>query len=445
MMNRIQLSDHFTYRRLIRFTLPSILMMIFTSIYGVVDGFFVSNYVGTTPFASLNLIMPFIMLFAAIGFMLGSGGSALTALTLGKGDPERANEIFSLVIYTCIVLATICAVVGFITVPKVAVLLGASDTMLPYCVTYARVSMLGLPAYMLQNCFQTFLITAERPRMGLVVTVLAGVTNMILDALFMGVFHWGIGSAAAASIIGEYIGALIPMIFFFTPNRSRLRLTKTHFYGKALIKVMTNGSSEFLSNVSMSIVNMLYNWQLIRLAGENGVSAYGIIMYTNLIFSGVFFGYSIGMSPIAGFDLGAKNDQELRNVFSRSIKMIAAAAILMAAVAISAAGPLASIFARKSPELLAMTTKAIRLYSLSYLIMGFNIFGSAFFTAMNNGAISALISFLRTLVFQVASLLVLPVLLGLNGIWLSIVVAEGLAFIVTLTCLIRYRGVYHYA
>ena len=444
-MNRIQLSDHFTYRRLIRFTLPSILMMIFISIYGVVDGFFVSNYVGTTPFASLNLIMPFIMLFAAIGFMLGAGGSALTALTLGKGDQERANEIFSLVIYTGLVLGILCAVIGMIFAPKVAVLLGATARMLPYCVTYARVSMLGLPAFMLQNCFQTFLITAERPRMGLIVTVLAGVTNMILDALFMGAFRRGIGSAAAATIIGEYIGALVPLIYFFAPNHSKLRLTKTHFYGKALLKVIANGSSEFLSNISMSVVNMLYNWQLIRLAGENGVSAYGIIMYTNLIFTGVYFGYSMGVSPIAGYDLGARNTNELRNVFSRSIKIIAAAGIIMTASAISAAGPLAAIFAQKSPALLAMTTKAIRLYSLSYLIMGFNIFGSAFFTAMNNGAVSALISFLRTLVFQVSSLLILPLLLGINGIWLSIVAAEGMALIVTLTCLIRYRNVYHYA
>ncbi|MGN0361770.1 MAG: MATE family efflux transporter [Bilifractor sp.] len=444
-MNRIQLSDHFTYGRLIRFTLPSILMMIFTSIYGVVDGFFVSNFVGSTPFAALNLIMPFIMLFSAIGFMFGAGGSALTALTLGTGKQKKANEIFSLVLYTLLLLASLCAVVGFVSAPKVAQLLGATREMLPYCVTYARVCMLGLPAFMLQNCFQTFLITAERPRMGLLVTVLAGVTNMILDALFMGVLRWGIGSAAAATIIGQYIGAVIPLVYFLMPNRSRLRLGKTHFDGKALIKVVTNGSSEFLSNVSMSVVNMLYNWQLMRIAGENGVSAYGIIMYTNFIFVGVFFGYSMGMSPIAGYDLGAQNTSELQNVFKRSIQMIAVSGVVMTIAAISAAGPLASIFAGKSPELFNMTTKAIRLYSLSFLIMGFNIFGSAFFTAMNNGAISALISFLRTLLFQVASVLLLPLLLGINGIWLSIVTAECMAFAVTLFCFIRYKNVYHYA
>ncbi|MCC6095192.1 MAG: MATE family efflux transporter [Eubacterium sp.] len=444
-MNRIQLSDHFTYGRLIRFTLPSILMMIFTSIYGVVDGFFVSNFVGSTPFAALNLIMPFIMLFSAIGFMFGAGGSALTALTLGTGKQKKANEIFSLVLYTLILLASLCAVVGFVSAPKVAQLLGATREMLPYCVIYARVSMLGLPAFMLQNCFQTFLITAERPRMGLLVTVLAGVTNMILDALFMGVFRWGIASAAAATIIGQYIGAVIPLVYFLMPNRSRLRLGGTHFDGKALIKVVTNGSSEFLSNVSMSVVNMLYNWQLMRIAGENGVSAYGIIMYTNFIFVGVFFGYSMGMSPIAGYDLGAQNTSELQNVFKRSIQMIAISSVVMTIAAVSAAGPLASIFAGKSPELFTMTTTAIRLYSLSFLIMGFNIFGSAFFTAMNNGAISALISFLRTLLFQVASVLLLPLLLGINGIWLSIVTAECMAFAVTLFCFIRYKNIYHYA
>lgn len=292
-------------------------MMIFTSIYGIVDGFFVSNYVGNTQFASLNLIMPFIMVMAAIGTMFGSGGSALTALKLGQNQQKKANEVFSLIIYSVIILSIIFAIVGFFTVPKVALLLGASKKMLPYCIIYARVNFIGLPALMLQYCFQTFLITAEQPQMGLVITLLAGISNAILDWLFMGVFGWVLASAAAATVIGEIVGGLVPLIYFFMPNPSRLRLTKTHYDGKVLFKSVTNGSSEFLSNISVSIVNMLYNFQLMRFAGEAGVTAYGIIMYTNFIFIGIYFGDSMGASPIAGYNLGIENYDELKNVFKK--------------------------------------------------------------------------------------------------------------------------------
>jgi putative MATE family efflux protein len=445
MKKAIELSDHFTYGRLIRFTIPSIITMIFVSIYSVVDGFFVSNFVGTTPFAALNLIMPFVMIFAAVGFMLGSGGSALAAVKLGMGEKEHANEIFSLIVYTALTLGIIFCILGELATPTVAKLLGASDEMLPYCVIYARVCLLGIPAFMLQNTFQTFLITAEKPKFGLATTIMAGVSNMVLDALFMGVFGWGLWSAALATIIGQYIGGMVPLFYFLRPNSSKLRLGKTHIMGEVLLKSVTNGSSEFLSNISMSVVNMLYNFQLMRLVGENGVSAFGVIMYTNFVFLASFLGYSMGASPIAGYNLGAGNFEELKNIFHKSLKIISIAGIVMTALAVSLAHPLAYIFASSDGELLKMSTTAIRIYSLSFLFMGYNIFGSSFFTAMNNGFISALISFLRTLVFQVIALLFLPMIIGINGVWSAVVFAEICALFVTISCFIRNKNRYHYA
>lgn len=441
----IKLSDHFTYGRLIKFTLPSIAMMIFTSIYGVVDGIFVSNYVGETPFAALNLIMPFVMIFSAVGFMFGAGGSALVAMTLGMGDKKKANEIFSLIVYLLIGIGAVFTVVGRVFAKDAAVLLGADEEMLPYCVEYARVCFLGSIPFTLQYAFQTFFITAEKPRLGLYVTVAAGVTNMGLDLLLVGVLRLGLTGAAAATVMSMVVGGVIPLFYFSRENTSLLRLTKTRFYGRELVKAATNGSSEFMSNISMSIVNMLYNFQLMKYAGQSGVAAYGIIMYTNFIFIGIFLGYAMGVAPIVGFHYGARNDSELQNVFKRSLKMIGVAAVIITAVSILSARLLAMIFASSNLDLLNMTTTAIRIYSICYLFAGFNLFGSSFFTALNNGAISALISFLRALVLQVLFVLILPLIFQLNGIWMSIVLAELCALLVTVACLMKYRERYHYA
>ncbi len=441
---RIQLSDHFTYGKLIRFTIPSIAMMIFTSIYGVVDGFFVSNYVGGTPFASLNLIMPAIMIMAAIGFMFGTGGSALVAFTLGTGDKKKANGIFSLIIYLLIGAGLILSVISVIIARPAAILLGASENMVDYCVIYAQVSAIGLVPFMLQNAFQSFMIVAEKPKLGLYVTVAAGVTNMILDWLFMGIMGMGVGSAAAASVIGMFVGGALPFFYFLGKNTSLLRLGKPSKDLSAIVKAAVNGSSEFMTNISVSIVNMLYNYQLMKMAGEYGVSAYGIIMYTNFIFLGVFFGYAIGASPIIGYHYGTGEKAELKNVFSKSFKLIAIVSVIMVVVAELLAKPLAMIFASYDSELLSITIRAIQIYSISFLVMGFNIFGSSLFTALNDGLTSALISFFRTLLFQVVCVLLLPMILGLDGIWFSITCAELLALVLTVFLIIKNRKKYGY-
>ncbi len=441
---RIQLSDHFDYGKLIKFTLPSIAMMIFTSIYGVVDGFFVANYVGGTPFAALNLIMPFVMIMAAIGFMFGTGGSAIVAFTLGLGDRKKANGIFSLIVYLLIISGILLSIVGYLIAEPVAIKLGATKEMLPFCVLYARVCMIGTVPFMLQNSFQSFMITAEKPRLGLYVTIAAGIVNMFLDWLFMGVMGLGIGSAAAASVIGMFVGGVIPLIYFCSKNSSLLRLGKPYRHLSVIVKAALNGSSEFLTNISTSVVSMLYNYQLIKFAGEHGVSAYGIIMYTNFIFIGVFMGYSIGIAPVIGYHFGTGLKDELKNLFSKSLKLVAVAAIAMVIIAEILAGPLAMIFASHDTALLEMTTGAIKIYSIAYLVMGFNIFGSAFFTALNDGLLSALISFFRTFLFQIVAIFTLPVFLGLNGIWFAVPCAEIMALVITFICIITSRKKYGY-
>ncbi len=441
---KIKLSSHFTYRTLLRFTLPSMIMMVFTSIYGVVDGFFVSNYVGKTPFAAVNLIMPFLMLLGTIGFMFGTGGSALVAKTMGMGDREKAKRTFSLIIYSSIAIGLVLTILGFVFIRPIASLLGADGELLENCVLYGRIIIPALIFFILQNEFQSFFVTAERPQLGLVVIILAGVTNMVLDALFVAVFRWGLVGAAVATAISQFIGGVIPLTYFIAPNKSLLRLTKTNFDGGAILKASSNGASEMMSNLSMSLVNMLYNFQLMRFAGESGVAAYGVIMYVNFVFTSIFFGYTIGCAPIVSFHYGAENHSELKNVSKKSLWIIGIFSAAMFILAEVLAIPLSKLFVGYDPELLAITLRGFKLFSLLFLFTGLSIYGSAFFTALNNGLISATISFLRALIFQVASVLILPIFLKLDGVWLSGVLSELLAFIITIVFLAANKNRYHY-
>lgn len=441
---QIQLSDHFTYRKLLRFTLPTIVMMIFTSIYSVVDGFFISNFVGITPFAAINLIMPFTQILGCVGFMFGAGGSALVSATLGEGNREKANRIFSMLTYITFASGTVLAVLGILFIEPVAVAMGADTDLLPHCVTYGRILLLALPAFMLQNLFQSFLVTAEKPTLGLKITVGAGLTNMALDALFIIVFRWGLVGAAVATVIAQCVGGIVPFVYFARKNTSLLGLGKFRWEGKALLSSCTNGSSELVSNISMSVVSMLYNYQLMQFSGENGVAAYGAVMYVGFIFAAVFIGYAIGIAPVVGFHYGAQNERELKGLFRKSNTLILFAEVCLAAVAFLLSEPLARLFVGKDPAVLDMTVTAFHYYALSVLFCGFSIFGSAFFTALNNGVVSAAISFLRTLLFQTACVLVLPVLFGPDGIWYSLFVAEIFAAVVTLIFYIVKRKQYHY-
>lgn len=442
---KIELSEHFTYKKLIKFTIPTIIMMIFTSIYGVVDGIFVSNFVGSDPFASVNLIMPALMILGTIGFMIGTGGSALVSKTIGEGDKEKANRYFSMLIYLLIIAGLVLTVVGVFLVKPVSILLGANENMLDACVVYGRTLIMFLIPFVLQNCFQSFLIVAERPTFGLIISIVAGVTNMILDFLFMYVFKMGVFGAALATGISQLVGGVIPLIYFISKNNSSLRIVKTKFDWKAIAQSCVNGSSEMLTNLSMSLVNMLYNMQLMKYVGSNGVVAYGIIMYVGFIFSGTYLGYSIGTAPIIGYHYGAGNKDELKSILKKSLKLIAITSLVMTGLAELSSRLLASVFVSYDIELLDMTTRAIRLFALSYIISGFNIFASSFFTALNNGVISAAISFLRTLLFQIAMIFILPAIFGLDGIWLAVVAAEILALIVSSIFLICNRKRYQYA
>ncbi len=444
MNQKIQLSDHFNYQKLIRFTLPSIIMMVFTSIYGVVDGFFVSNYVGKTPFAAVNFIMPFLMVPGSVGFMFGTGGSALIAKTLGEGKKEEANRLFSLFIYAAILSGIVLAVLGIAFIRPIAEALGAQGQMLEQCVLYGRIYLAGLPALMLQYEFSSFYSTAEKPQMGLIVAAAAGITNFVLDAVFIAAFQWGLAGAALATVCGQLAGGIFPLVYFARKNTSLLQLSKTAFNGSALCKGCANGSSELMTNVSMSVVNMLYNVQLMKYIGEDGVAAYGVLMYVNLIFLAAFIGYAIGMAPIASYHYGAGNHTELSGLLKQSLVIIGLFAVAMLACGQILAAPLANVFVGYDQALFTLTLQGFRIFCFSFLFAGLAIFGSAFFTALNNGLVSALISFLRTLVFQAAAVLIFPMIWDVDGIWMSIVAAELMAASVTVLFLALMRKKYHY-
>ena len=443
---RIQLSDHFSYGKLLRFTISTILMLVCTSMYSIVDGFFVSNYVGKTAFAAVNIIYPVSMGVTAIGFMLGTGGSAIVSKTLGQGDRQLANRYFSLIIYVAIAVGTILSVLCFVFTPQIAALLGVHGTLMQQCIVYGRILFLAQGAFMLQTMFQTFFVAAEKPGLSLKINLLAGAANMVFDYLFVAVFPWGLAGAAAATAISQAVGGIIPLIYFARRNDSLLRLTlHTKFYGRILFRTCTNGSSEMVTNLSASVVNILYNFQLMRLAGENGVAAYGVIMYVNFIFMAVFLGYSIGSAPVVSYHYGAGNHNELKSLFRKSLVLLGAGGFILTVLAEIFSAPLVAIFASYDAELYTMTVHGFRLYSLAFLIMGVNVWGSAFFTALNNGVVSAVISFLRTFFFQIIAVLLLPLVFDLDGIWLAIVAAELLALGVTSRFLFSKRLDYHYA
>ncbi len=440
----IQLSEHFTYRKLLSFTFPSVVMLVFTSVYGVVDGFFVSNFVGKTSFTAVNFIMPFLMILGSVGFMFGTGGGALIAKTLGEGKEKKARDLFSMIVYVSFACGVFLAVFGILFVRPIASLLGAKGQLLEDCVTYGRIILAALPAYVFQYEFQCLFATAGKPSLGLYVTVAAGVTNMVLDALFVAVFRWGIPGAAGATAISQFVGGVIPLIYFARPNKSLLKLGRTQFLGRELLKACGNGSSELMSNISMSIVSMLYNVQLLKYAGEDGVAAYGVLMYVSMIFLAVFIGYSVGTAPVIGYQYGAKNHGELKSLRKKSLVLIGIFALIMFAGAYLLASPLSKLFVGYDKELLALTIRGFSIFSFCFLFSGFAIFGSSFFTALNNGLISASIAFLRTLVFQIAAVLILPLFWGVDGIWLSIVAAEVMAVVVTVFFLKGQREKYGY-
>ena len=440
----IQLSDHFNYRKLLRFTLPSIIMLVFTSVYGVVDGFFVSNFVGKTPFTAVNFIMPFLMILGSCGFMFGTGGGALIAKTMGEGNINRARQLFSLIVYTSIACGIILAFLGIIFLRPLATVLGAEGQLLEDSVKYGRIILIAIPAYILQYEFQCLFATAEKPTLGLYVTIAAGLTNMLLDALFVAVFCWGLEGAAAATAISQCVGGIAPLIYFASPNGSLLRLGKTQFDGKALAKTCINGSSELMSNIAMSVVSMLYNVQLLKYAGEDGVAAYGVLMYVSMIFQAIFIGYSVGTAPVIGYHFGADNSKELKGILRKSLVLIGIFAALMFSVSYSFARPLSVLFAAYDENLLSLTVRAFSIFSFSFLFSGFAIFGSSFFTALNNGLVSVAISFMRTLVFQVAAALILPLFWQVDGIWMSIVAAEMMAVAVTVLFLWVNQKKYQY-
>ncbi len=444
MRSIIQLSDHFTIKRMLRFTLPTIGMMIFTSIYSVIDGFFVSNFAGKTEFAAVNIIFPPIMIISSVGFMLGTGGTVLIAKTLGEGDKEKANRIFSMIVHLSVIAGMIISILGYFLLPLIARMIGTSEHLMPYCLLYGRIVILSMPFFLLQYEFQSFCITAEKPRMGFMITLIAGVTNIILDAVLVGLLRFGLAGAATATAISMAMGGLVPLIYFARKNSSLLRLVRTRIEWRYISRTCFNGSSELMSNISSSFVGMLYNYQLMKYIGEDGVAAYGVIMYFNFIFVAIFIGFAMGMSPVVGYNYGAGNTDELKSILKKSTLILFVTSILMTALALFFAPTMSYIFTGYDEKLNELTLHAFRICSISFLFAGFNIFGSSFFTGLNNGLVSAAISFLKTLLFQTAAVIVLPLVFGMEGIWFSVVAVDFAAIIVTEIFFIANRKKYNY-
>ena len=450
---RIHLSDHYMFGKLMKFVLPSVIMMVFVSVYSIVDGVFVSNFTDGLAFAALNLIFPFIMILGAVGFMLGTGGNAVVSKALGEGDREKANQIFSMLVYATMILGAALGLVGILVARPVAELFARAEKdlsaaeraqLIEYCVLYARIILAVLPAFMLQNAFQGFFVTAEKGNMGIIVTIGAGIGNILLDALFVAVFKWGLAGAALATAINQLLGGVIPLIYFSRKNDSLLQLGKTKFDGKVFWEVCFNGSSELMTNVALSVVTILYNAQLMRYVGIDGVSAYGVMNYIGFIFISVFLGYSVGSAPIIGFHYGAKNNEELKNVYQKSLTLVLIAGVVMLVLAELLAKPLSAFFVGSDAELLALTTRGLRIYAFNFLVAGVNIFASSFFTALSNGVLSLLISFSRTFVCQVVAVFVLPLIWQVDGIWAAAVAAELVSLILSLALLLTNKKRYGY-
>lgn len=440
----IQLSDRFNYKRLLRFSFPSIVMVVFTSIYGVVDGFFVSNYAGKTPFAAVNFIMPVLMILGCIGFMMGTGGSALISKKMGENDVKKANEIFSMLVYVSIILGIILMALGIISIRTVVMLLGAEGRLLEDCVTYGRIILLAIPFFILQYEFQCLFVTAAKPGLGLSITIASGVANMILDALFVAVFKWGLIGAAAATAVSQFVGGVLPLLYFGRKNTSMLRIGSFKMDILALVKTCTNGSSELMNNISMSIVSMLFNARLMKYAGEDGVASYGVLMYVSMVFQAVFIGYSVGTAPVISYNYGARNQAELKGLLRKSVVIIGSFSVIMFAAGEILSRLVSFIFVGYDETLLNMTVHAFTIFSVSFLFSGLNIFGSSFFTALNDGFTSALLSFLRTMIFEIGAVIILPIFFELDGIWCSVVTAEAMALLITVILLVCKRKKYNY-
>ena len=440
----IKLSDHFNVRRIIRYAFPSVVMLVFTSIYTVIDGFFVSNFVGKTAFTAINFIWPFVSMLSVVGFMFGAGGSALIAKTLGEGEKKKANQIFSFITYFSIICGIVLAVVGLIFLKPIAIKLGATGEMLEESLVYGAILLIGLPSYMLQCHFQCLFPTAEKPKLGLWFTLAAGVSNCVFDALFIIVFKWGIAGAAIASVTAQIVGGVFPIIYFSRKNGSLLRLGKAPFMGRPLLNICANGSSELMSNLSMSIVGILYNMQLLKYAGENGVAAYGILMYAGFVVNSIFMGFITGIAPVIGYHYGANNKSEVSNLLKLCLGIITVTSLLAFGFAKLLSKPLSMIFVSYDKVLYDLTIHAMGIYAFSFLFSGFSIFGSGFFTALNDGITSAIISFLRTFVFESTAIMIFPLIWGVDGIWVSVMGAEIAAVIVTTIFLLLKRRKYGY-
>lgn len=445
-MERIKLSDHFTYIRLLRFTMPTILMLLSASLYGVVDGLFIANCAGKTAFAAVNLIWPFPMLLGAIGYMFGAGGCALVSKTMGEGYYERARSYFTMLTITAVACGFLFASIGIFFIDDIANMLGAKSGMIHVnCVVYGRYIMAAMPLFILQCMFQPYMIAAEKPKWGLAIIFVAGCVNVLLDYYFLYNKNMGVAGAGLATMISQAVGAVLPMFLFVGKKHSKLYfVSKIKIEPLVLAKTCANGASEFIVNASMPFVNLLYVYALWKVAGEDGVGAYGVIMYVNIVFFSFYNGLAMGSSPIISFHYGAHQMYEVRNVKRIVFCLLSISGLLLFVVAELTSPMIAGLFSKGDEVFGDIIERSFSLYALSFLFAPYNIYASAFFTALNNGKVSAAISFSRILFFQVGALLTLPIWFGIDGFWMALPIAEVLCLGLSIFLYLKFKPLYNY-
>lgn len=429
----------FGFFSLLKFALPSVIMMMVMGLYSMVDSMFVSRFVSTNALSAINVVYPVINLLIGLGVMLASGGSAVIAAKMGAGKTDEARRDFSMIVTIGLASSIVIAVAGLIFIRPIVTFLGASELLVDYAVTYLAIILMFAPANMLQMLFQMFFVTAGRPGLGLTFIIGAGLVNAVLDYVFIVPLGMGIAGAALATGIGYLIPAAAGLIFFFG-KKKELYFTKPKFSAAVLGSSCSNGSSEMVSNLSMAVVTLVFNRIMMNLAGEDGVAAVTIVMYAQFLLSSIFMGFSLGVQPVISFHHGAGNRRNLKGIYRHCIVFIAIAAVSVFAVAMTLGPTLTTIFTPKDTNVWTLAVRGFMILPFCFLLEGFSIYASAAFTALGDGKTSALISFLRTFLFILTGLLTLPLAFGIDGVWLAVPVAELCSVLVVIGCVLWHKA-----
>lgn len=437
------IAQKFNVFTLLKFAFPTMVMMVFMSLYTIVDGIFVSRLVGSNALSAVNIVYPVISLLIACGIMLSTGGSAIVARQMGEKREQEARENFSMLAVVSVLTGIVILVLGLMFLEPICRILGGTPVLLEDCKIYLGVLLGFGPLTMLQMLFQTFFVTAGKPGLGLGLTLTGGVVNMVLDYVFMGPMQMGVLGAALATGLGQAIMAVAGVVYFLKV-KGNLYFVKPVFRGNILLQSCGNGSSEMVSNLSTAVVTFLFNITMLKLAGEDGVAAITIVLYGQFLFTALYLGFSMGVAPVVSFNYGNQNHAQLKRIYKICIGFILGSSVFILGIALLFSEPIVGIFTGEENHTYELAVEGFFQFSFNYLFAGINIFASALFTSLSNGKISAIISFCRTFVFITVSIVLLPRVMGITGVWLSVPLAELVTLFISITYLKGQKEVYHY-